>query len=93
MHVRMIASPGLSRGKTIALAIAGILIGGVFLVLGLALLASLFAAATIVGAGVMLRRAFRGRRTPQPREIALDPSMEVFPPEQASRTLREPRDS
>jgi hypothetical protein len=70
----------LSRGRTIALAIAALIVGGVFFALGLALLATLAIAGTVIGAGLAIARLVRGRgRLPAERHV-LDPSMEVFPP-------------
>jgi len=69
----------LSRGKTIALAIAAVAVGGIFLALGLALLATLALAGMVVAAGVALARLVRGRPSVPRRERSLDPSMEVFP--------------
>lgn len=69
----------LSRGKTIALAIAAVAVGGIFLALGLALLATLALAGTVVAAGVAIARLVRGRPSVPRRERSLDPSMEVFP--------------
>ena len=82
MNIRILTTGGgrLSRGKTIALAIAAVAIGGVFLALGLALLATVAVAGTVIAAGVAVARLVR-RRPPLPaREQPLDPSMEVFPP-------------
>ena len=69
----------LSRGKTIALAIAALAVGGIFLALGVALLATLALVGTAVAAGVALVRLVRGRPSLPRRERSLDPSMEVFP--------------
>jgi len=69
----------LSRGKTIALAIAALPVGGIFLALGVALLATLALVGTAVAAGVALVRLVRGRPSLPRRERSLDPSMEVFP--------------
>jgi membrane protein implicated in regulation of membrane protease activity len=72
----------LSRGKTIAVAIAALAVGGIFLALGIALLASLALVGTVVAAAVAIARLVRGRGRPSlpARERSLDPSMEVFPP-------------
>ena len=69
----------LSRGKTIALAIAALAVGGIFLALGLALLATLALVGTVVAAGVAVLRLVRGRGSFPRRERSLDPSLEVFP--------------
>ena len=85
MNIRIVTLGGgrLSRGKTIALAIAALLVGGVFFALGLALLATLAIAGTVIGAGLALARLVRGRsRLPRERH-GMDPSMEVFPPGEA----------
>ena len=81
MNLRILTIGGgrLSRGKTIALAIAAVAIGGIFLALGIALLATLALVGTVVAAGMAVARAFRGRPLPPFRERPLDPSMEVFP--------------
>jgi hypothetical protein len=70
----------LSRGKTIALAIAALAVGGIFLALGIALLASLALVGTVVAAGLAIARLVRGRPSLPAHERPLDPSMEVFPP-------------
>ena len=70
----------LSRGKTIALAIAAIAAGGVFLALGVALLASLAVVGTIAVTGLAIARVLRGRPSLAARRPPLDPAMEVFPP-------------
>lgn len=80
MNIRILALGGtrMSRGKTIALAIAAVMVGGVFFALGVALLATLAVAATVIGAGMAIARLVRGRgRLPAERR-GLDPSMEVF---------------
>jgi hypothetical protein len=69
----------LSRGKTIALAIAAVAIGGIFLAFGIALLATLAVVGTLVAAGMAVARLIRGRPAVPARDRALDPSMEVFP--------------
>lgn len=68
-----------SRGTTIALAIAALAIGGIFLALGIALLATLALVGTVVAAGLAVARLVRGRPALPVRERPLDPSMEVFP--------------
>jgi hypothetical protein len=69
----------MSRGRTIALAIAALVVGGVFFALGLALLATVAIAGTVIGVGLAIARLVRGRgRLPAERR-GLDPSMEVFP--------------
>ena len=70
----------LSRGKTIALAIAALAVGGIFLALGVALLATLAVAGTLIAAGLAIARVVRGRGSLPARSPGLDPSMEVFPP-------------
>src|SRR5688572_8502738 len=81
VNIRMVTLGGerLSRGKTIALAIAALAVGGIFLALGVALLATLALVGTAVAAGVALVRLVRGRPSLPRRERSLDPSMEVFP--------------
>jgi hypothetical protein len=85
VNIRIVTLGGgrLSRGKTIALAIAALIVGGVFFALGLALLATLAVAGTVIGAGLAFARVVRRRgRLPTERH-GLDPSMEVFPPGEA----------
>jgi hypothetical protein len=81
VNLRLITIGGgrMSRGKTIALAIAAVAIGGIFLALGIALLATLALVGTAVAAGMAVARVVRGRPLPPIRERPLDPSMEVFP--------------
>ena len=83
MNIRIVTLGGgrPSRAKTIALAIAALAIGGIFLAFGIALIASLAVVGAIVGAGLAIRRALRGRPSLSVRERPLDPSLEVFPPE------------
>ena len=69
----------MSRGKTIALAIAAVMVGGVFFALGVALLATLAVAATVIGVGLAIARLVRGRGRLPAERSGLDPSMEVFP--------------
>jgi hypothetical protein len=82
----------LSRGKTIALAIAALAVGGIFLALGIALLASFAIVGTVVAAGMAIMRLLKGRPSLPPYQRALDPSMEVFPPgsREAQRLERDP---
>lgn len=70
----------LSRGKTIVLAIAALAVGGIFLALGVALLATLAVAGTLIGAGLALARLVRGHGPLPLGRRHLDPSLEVFPP-------------
>ena len=81
VNIRIVNLTGgrLSRGKTIALAIAAVAIGGVFLAFGIALLATLAAIGTLVAAGMAVARLVRGRPALPMRERPLDPTMEVFP--------------
>jgi hypothetical protein len=82
VNIRIVTLGGgrLSRGKTIALAIAALAVGGIFLALGIALLATLALVGTVAAAGMAVARLVRGRRSSlAPRERRLDPSMEVFP--------------
>ena len=83
MSVRILSLGGgrLSRGKTIALAIAALAVGGIFLAFGIALLATLALVGTVVAAGLAVARLVRGRPALPVRERQLDPSMEVFPPD------------
>jgi hypothetical protein len=79
LRILRIGGGRMSRGKTIALAIAAVAIGGIFLALGIALLATLAVVGTAVAAGMAIARVVRGRPLPPVRERPLDPSMEVFP--------------
>lgn len=69
----------LSRGKKIALAVAALAIGGIFLALGIALLATLAVAGAVIAGGMAIARLMRGGKPTAMREPPLDPSMEVFP--------------
>ena len=81
MNIRIVNLGGgrMSRGKTIALAIAAVAVGGVFLAFGIALLATLAVVGTLVATGLAVARLVRGRPALPGRGRALDPSMEVFP--------------
>ncbi|MGQ0712713.1 MAG: hypothetical protein ACT4PJ_03155 [Gemmatimonadaceae bacterium] len=85
MKIRIVDLGGgrLSRGKTIALAIAALAIGGIFLALGVALLATLAVAGTLIGVGMAIARLVKGGGSLPPRRRDLDPTMEVFPPDDA----------
>ena len=82
VNIRIVTLGGgrMSRGKTIALAVAALIVGGVFFALGLALLATLAIAGTVIGAGLAIARLVRGRGRLRSERQGLDPSMEVFPP-------------
>lgn len=67
----------------LALAIAALVVGGVFVALGLALLATLTVVGAVIGAGLAIARLVRGRSRLPPERRGLDPSMEVFPPGEA----------
>lgn len=73
-----------SRAGAIALAVAAVAVGGVFLLFGLALLVSLAAVGALLGAGLVLYRRLTGRLPrflrvgTQPAD-SLDPRLEVFP--------------
>ena len=95
MNIRIVTLGGdrPSRVKTIALAVAALAIGGIFLAFGIALIASLAVVGAVVGAGLALSRVLRGRSLP-PRERPLDPSMEVFPPATGeARRIQDRRDA
>jgi hypothetical protein len=81
VNIRVVTFGGgrLSRGKTIALAIAALAVGGIFLALGIALLATVAVVGTVVAAGMAVARVLRGRPSLPVRERPLDPSLEVFP--------------
>src|SRR5688500_12897010 len=77
VNIRMVTLGGgrLSRGKTIALAIAALTVGGIFLAFGIALLATLALVGTVIAAGMAVARLVRGRPSLlPPRERRLDPS-------------------
>jgi hypothetical protein len=82
MNIRVVTlgTGPLSRGKAIALAIAALAVGGVFLALGIALVASLALVGTVFAGAIAIARLVRGRPSLVARERRLDPSMEVFPP-------------
>jgi hypothetical protein len=82
VNIRLVTlgSGRLSRGKTIALAIAAVAVGGIFLALGIALLASLAVVGAVVVSVITIARVLRGQPSLPVRERPLDPSMEVFPP-------------
>lgn len=80
IRIITVGSGRLSRGKTIALAIAAVAAGGIFIALGVALLASLAVVGTIVATGIAIARVVRGRPSLPSRQHSLDPSLEVFPP-------------
>jgi hypothetical protein len=77
MQLRVYGFPPRGRAGAIALAVAALVVGGVFLTLGLALLAALAVAAVGVGTAIALVRRLTGPR-PAPRGRALDPTLEVF---------------
>jgi hypothetical protein len=79
VHIATHGSGGLSRAKTIALAVAALAVGGVFLALGIALLASLALVGTAVATGLAIARVIRGRNRLRSGKRPLDPSMEIFP--------------
>jgi hypothetical protein len=85
VNIRILTLGGgrMSRGKTIAVAIAALIVGGVFFALGLALLATLAIAGTVIGVGLAIARLVRGRGRLPAERPGLDPSMEVFPPGEA----------
>ena len=87
-----------SRAGAIALAIAVIALGGVFLVFGLVLLAGLAAVGTVLGAGLMAYHRITGRwpsflrQSAAPRRT-LDPAHEVFPEDTTGSTRHRPNDA
>ena len=72
-----------NRPGAVALAIAAVAVGGVFLVVGLTLLLSLVALGAVVGTGLVLYHKLTGRlpgrRHQEARPDSLDPRREVFP--------------
>ncbi len=96
VNIRIVSLGGgrLSRGRTIAVAIAAVAVGGVFLALGIALLATLALVGTVVAAGMAIARLVRGRPSFPVRERPLDPSLEVFPESgDAAQRLEGPSDT
>ena len=98
LHVHSF-SPGTrgGRARIIAFAIAALVIGGVFLALGLLLLTGLVVAGALAGSGYLLWRRLRGalRRgsgAPPQRELELDPSLEIRAPDPDRPGGRLPRD-
>lgn len=87
IHIVTHNSGRLSRTKTIALAIAALAVGGLFLALGIALLVSVALVGTALATGLAIARVLRGRPRLPARERPLDPSMEVFP--DSSREARQ----
>lgn len=77
-----------NRPAAIALAAAALAVGAVFVAFGVVLLLGLAAIGTAVGAGTLVFRALTGRggRRLQGRgaHTELDPSLEVFPVDQAA---------
>jgi hypothetical protein len=73
-----------SKVGAVAMAIALVALGGIFVLFGLVLLVMLAAAGTLIGAGVMAYHRLTGRwpRAVRPADApprTLDPSLEVFP--------------
>ena len=73
-----------SRASAIALAVAILVLGGVFVVFGLVLLVGLAAVGTVLGTGIMLYQRLTGRlprflRRETTARRSLDPSREIFP--------------
>jgi hypothetical protein len=78
-----------SRAARIALAVAALAVGAVFVAFGIFLLLGLAAVGTLVGAAVLVFRRLTGRR-PSVIEMGrlnaeLDPSLEVFPERSAAQ--------
>jgi len=76
-----------NRVGAIALGLAALAVGGVFLIFGLALLVALAVVSITLGAGVLLYRRLTGRGSlfmgATARSTRLDPAKEVFPAEGA----------
>jgi hypothetical protein len=87
MMIRLYGFGVRSRPAAVALAVAALALGAVFVAFGIFLLLGLAAVGTIVGAGVLAFRALTGRGTGHPRppmkDLDLDPSLEVFPSQSA----------
>ena len=89
VHVRSVFVGGRGPGgiRLIALAIAALMIGGAFLVLGLLLLTALVAVGALAGGGYLvwrrMRRAIRGAAQDRP-PLELDPTMEISAPRDAT---------
>jgi hypothetical protein len=81
--IRIYSLNARSRPAAIALAVAAVAVGAVFVTFGVFLLLGLAAVGTVVGAGVLLFRALTGRAPRRihapPTDAELDPSLEVFP--------------
>ena len=80
-----------NRIGAIALGIAALAAGGVFLVFGIALLVAVSVVGLTLGAGVMVYRRLTGRGVLQTgggaRAIRLDPSKEVFPADPSPQSI------
>ena len=87
-----------SRPAAIALGVAALAAGAVFVAFGIFLLLGLAAVGTVVGAGVLTFRALTGRGPnrlqPSRAKLDLDPSLEVFraepPPHNLARVKAAP---
>ena len=93
-------SPGTRGGRLriIAFAIAALIIGGIFLALGLLLLTGLVVAGALAGGGYLLWRRLRGAlrgggAAPHQRGLELDPSLEIRAPDPDRSRGELPRDS
>jgi membrane protein implicated in regulation of membrane protease activity len=79
------------RAAAIALGAAALAVGGVLLVLGVTLLLGVLVAGTVLGAGMLAYRRLTGRHRRTPLDSSpgrgLDPALEVFPDDSASRRL------
>lgn len=85
---RLLIGPPRSRAGTIALAIAAVAIGGVFVVFGFLLLVALAAAGVAITTGVLLYRRITGRlprflRASAPPARRPPGELEVFPDDTA----------
>ena len=88
IHVRSVFVGARRPGRfgVIALAIAALVLGGAFLLLGLLLLTAIAASGAILGGGYLLWRRMRGAirgRAPERGQLELDPSMEIVAPDDA----------
>lgn len=80
-----------NRVGAIALGLAALAVGGVFLIFGLALLVAVAVVGITLGAGVLLYRRITGRGSllmdATTRSSRLDPAKEVFPAEDARQSF------
>jgi len=80
-----------NKVSAIALGLAAVAVGGVFLVFGLALLVAVAVVGITLGAGLVLYRRIAGRGSlfmnATTRSTSLDPAKEVFPTEDTQQSF------